>query len=314
MAQPFFSKTLLSSLLSKLFLLLIQAIGLLPIAFRSKLGNIIGQCIGMIPFREQIIARLQLKTFLKSSNPARDARKVFGHFAALLFEATNLQPYLDNPEKYIDFPNSNLIHELLEKPGPIIALSAHTGNWELLAAFLAQTGVAVVTIGRKMRIQAFQNVVMRYREHHKVHTIWREGIYRQRELVKLMKKGGILAALVDQDTVVSDTSSEFFGHYVNVPSSLIDYGKRINARFVTTFNFKKENGQFLILVDEISQNCTSQEIIDIYNKRLEEHIRKFPTQWVWFHKRWRTQESGKTLSSSEYIELLSSRSSSVPSA
>ena len=66
--------------------------------------------------------------------------------------------------------------------------------------------------------------------------------------------------------------------------------------------FEKENGDYILYLNEI-KNTDIQVIVDKYHLDLENALRAHPEQWVWFHKRWRTQ-NGKTMSSKEYLNYL----------
>ncbi|MCB0320802.1 MAG: lysophospholipid acyltransferase family protein, partial [Bdellovibrionales bacterium] len=199
---------------------------------------------------------------------------------------------------------------IIESHSPCIALTAHTGNWELMAAYFASLGIRVVTIGRVTRNRFAHRLVSTLREHYGVHTVWRSGLQGHREIVKILKSGGTIAALIDQDTHVSSVNSTFFGNFARTPSSLIELGLRHNASFVTAFNFRQPNNTFLVRVEELHER-TVEGLVNSYNSRLEEYIRQFPGQWVWFHKRWRSLPSGERLSSSAYEEWLQQATESL---
>jgi lauroyl/myristoyl acyltransferase len=51
---------------------------------------------------------------------------------------------------------------------------------------------------------------------------------------------------------------------------------------------------------EIDSRQTEEEILTEYHSHLEDYIREYPAQWVWFHKRWRTLTDGTRLSARNY--------------
>jgi len=174
----------------------------------------------------------------------------------------------------------------------------------LMAAYIAEIGFEIVTVGREIRHAGLQQFIEESRSQLGIRTIWRGGLSGQRQLIQEMKNGKVVAALIDQDTRVHGQDSQFFGHYVTTPSSMIDLALRYNARIVTAFNYRLESGRYIIEIEEVKEERETQAIIDTYNSRLENIIQRYPEQWVWFHKRWRTLPDGKRLSSSEYMELL----------
>jgi KDO2-lipid IV(A) lauroyltransferase len=113
--------------------------------------------------------------------------------------------------------------------------------------------------------------------------------------------------LIDQDTKVESIPVSFFGQAAKTPVSLITLGKKSNARFVSAFLFRTGWFRFTVFVEQIPDGTTEEDILRVYNERLEQYIRRYPDQWVWFHKRWRTTPQGVTLSSKEYAAVLEAR-------
>jgi KDO2-lipid IV(A) lauroyltransferase len=96
----------------------------------------------------------------------------------------------------------------------------------------------------------------------------------------------------------------FFDTQAKTPSALIDLGKRFNARFVSAFITRTAGTNFEIHADELDSSKSTEEILREYHRNLERLIRERPDQWVWFHKRWRTDPSGNTLGTKEYLRKL----------
>jgi KDO2-lipid IV(A) lauroyltransferase len=187
---------------------------------------------------------------------------------------------------------------------PIICLTAHTGNWDLLAAYVISRGIPLTTIGREARNPTAQAILRSIREGYGIETIWRSDRSGLKRIISCLKERRVLAALIDQDTRVESVSSVFFDRPAKTPVSLITMGRKMNARFVTAFLFREGLGRYRVFVEDLGEADTDIEILDRYNKRLESYIRRYPSQWVWFHKRWRTTPDGVTLSSREYARTL----------
>jgi KDO2-lipid IV(A) lauroyltransferase len=85
--------------------------------------------------------------------------------------------------------------------------------------------------------------------------------------------------------------------------TIVTLAKRYNARISTAFLFRRRPGDYLVYFEPIDDHLSVEQILQTYNQRLEQLIRLYPEQWVWFHKRWRTQ-GGKRLSSSQYMAFL----------
>jgi KDO2-lipid IV(A) lauroyltransferase len=113
-----------------------------------------------------------------------------------------------------------------------------------------------------------------------------------------------MAALIDQDTRVDSVFVPFLGAPAKTPSALVDLGKRFNARFVSAFIVRTRGTHFEIHANELDGSKSTEEILEEYHRNLERRIRERPDQWVWIHKRWRSDPSGTTLGTKEYLKRL----------
>jgi KDO2-lipid IV(A) lauroyltransferase len=187
---------------------------------------------------------------------------------------------------------------------PTIVLTGHTGNWDLLAAYTIARGIEVATVGREARSPVLQHLLRSIRDGYGINTIWRSDKSGVKKLLALMKAGKVVAALIDQDTRVESLPVPFFDESAKTPSSLIALGKRHNASFMTMFLFRTSPSTYEVFAEPLNDSLSTEEVLQTYNQRLETLIRRFPEQWVWFHKRWRTSADGVTKSSREYIAWL----------
>lgn len=281
----------------------LRALGRLPFSLRSKCGYYLGCAVGLFPSREQRIARAQLRAFLGGDTRAM-TRRAFGSAGSYLLEVLSLQPMLSASYPKITCTNWERITHLLNSDRPVVAFTAHTGNWDLLAAYCIARGAKVSTIGREARHPIVQGVLTWMREQYGIETIWRSDRSGLKRLISCFREKRVIAALIDQDTRVESIFVPFFGRPARTPSSLAALGKKFDAYFVTAFIVRTADDRFEITIEELPQDIPDEEMLTLYNSRLEAIIRKYPEQWVWFHKRWRSMPDGHTLSSSEYLKWL----------
>lgn len=284
---------------------LIRAIGALPFAMRSAIGGGIGYIVGLFPFREARIARAHFSLFFPEQNAQKLAPQVFANLGRSILESFNLRPRITAPFSYVTCANWDEITSWTNDERPIIALTAHTGNWDLLAAYNIARGIPISTVGKEARNPHLQTALRSLRESYGVDTIWRSDRSGIKRIASCFKERRVMAALIDQDTRVDSVFVPFFGLPAKTPSALIDIGRRFNARFVTAFIVRTHGTRFEIHAKQIPDGLSTEEILTEYSSRLEQIIHAHPTQWVWFHKRWRSQSDGKTLSTREYLAWLS---------
>jgi Kdo2-lipid IVA lauroyltransferase/acyltransferase len=215
-----------------------------------------------------------------------------------------LSPILKNPDRYISVSGQKALQLLITPPKGVLALSAHLGNWDLLAAYLVKKGSPCATIGRITKNACFQKVMSDLRERYGIKTIWRSDKAGLKEMLAGLTKKRMIGALIDQDTSrVSNTISRFFGKPASSPIAMINMAKRYNCLVVACFLVRTALNRYTFYCSELDSTKSSEEILQEYNNTLEGLIRQYPGQWVWFHRRWRTLAEGR-LSSKAYLAYL----------
>ncbi len=295
-------------------LTIFDTIGALPLSVRRALGRCAGLLFSFLPTRDRLVATRQVECFLPTVSASSVVRGVYAHVGQVFMESINLFPLLQSPEKYVSCPEWPLAQSLLAQKRPIVALTAHTGNWDLLGAYWASQGVPLTTIGREARNKGLQYALLTLRDRYRIKTIWRSRSAGAKEIVNVLKSGEVIAGLLDQDTRVRSAFAPFFGRPVSVPTTLIELGMKHDAIFVSTFIFRESRGCYRIYLETFPDNANPENIIIEFNRRLEALIRQYPDQWVWFHKRWRTLPSGERVSGRRYAGLLRDWKLNAPTA
>ena len=177
----------------------------------------------------------------------------------------------------------------------VIALTGHIGNFELLAAYLSLKGYKLSVIGRDVYDSRLNQLLVRNRE-----SVGLENISSTddvRNMVKVLKAGRILGVLADQDsTRVKGTFVNFFGKPALTPVGPAVLSLKLDSPLVPMFILRNENEKYKVIVKpELklqSSGDKGKDIKDLTQKHtavLEEIIRKYPSQWLWMHKRWKSR-------------------------
>ena len=281
---------------------LFQLFRTIPVAVRGRLGELLGRAVGPLLGRDFRTATLQLERFLGASEPRRLAKGVFGHFGRMVAECVNVTPLLARATLTIN--DEALVERVRTDGRGTLALTAHLGNWDLLAAFLHRRGLSITTVARKARRPSAHRILEQLRAEYGLHCIWRSDRDAPLRIRETLRNGGILAALIDQDTRVKSAFGEFFGAPAPVPTSLLNLARRMDARIVHAFILRTGQYSFHLDVQEYPADLSEAELLRQYHRALEQHIRRYPEQWVWFHRRWRTHPSGERMPGREYHRWL----------
>ena len=103
--------------------------------------------------------------------------------------------------------------------------------------------------------------------------------------------------LIDQDTNVPGVFVDFFGRKAWTPSGLAVLALKTGAEVLVNVNQKLDKfGHKTVVSGPLTIEPSGdfdKDVVALTQKAssvLEEHIRKYPEQWVWFHERWKTQK------------------------
>lgn len=300
--------TCFKDLLSKaISLFLFGFLGNLPICIRNFLGEFIGRISRFFLTREVKIATAQLNLFFDKEQSNLIVVKLFKHIGSMILESINTFPIIKNGEFNWASISGVSKEEVSNLNKGALALTAHIGNWDLLGSYFSNLGLEVATIGRKARNPIAHFLLEKLRSRNKIFTLWRTEKSNAREVLSLFKNKKIVAALIDQDTVVRSTFSKFMGIPSKTPSGLIELAQRLSIPIYTVFLIKEGFLKYKIFIERIDTTMSEQEILDFYHTQLENCIKIYPWQWMWFHKRWRSFFDGTTMGTKDYLVWLKSR-------
>lgn len=175
----------------------------------------------------------------------------------------------------------------------VVALTGHIGCWELLAAYFAAKGYRVNVVYRELRDARLEELLVRTRRRHGINSIPRgAGAV---SAFKALKRGEILAMLIDQDIDVEGVMVPFFGVSAHTPRGAAAFAVRAGAPVVPLAIHMLPGGRHRIIVkpplDPPRAGSPEGEAVDDLTARgtaaIEGFVRMCPQQWVWFHDRWR---------------------------
>lgn len=172
----------------------------------------------------------------------------------------------------------------------ILILTGHCGNWELIGTALHQGGVPPAAIARPLDDAGLQQLLVDLRDHLGTTTIARGTRGAARQLLEVLRGGGALAMLIDQDTKVDGVWVPFFGRPAFTPVGAAEIALRQKANVIPSFIERRPDGNHLIrFLPALDLPPEPREATALMTAKIEEQVRRRPEQWVWWHKRWRRQ-------------------------
>ena len=234
-------------------------------------------------------------------------RGVYEHFCMLLMEILHIPRKLD-PTTWRDritlVGQGEVLNRLLEG-GPLIMLTGHFGNWEMAGYLFGVFGFPPNSVARTLDNPYLDAFLRGFRERTGQRMIPKNGGYGQ--MLEVLRGGGILSFLADQDAGQRGLYVDFFGRPASTHKAIALLAIEHNAPVVVGYarrigpEFRYEVGCDAII--EPSEWAESSDGVRLltqrYTSALEGYIRKNPEQYLWLHRRWKHQPKPKSNASAQ---------------
>lgn len=247
-----------------------------------------------IPIRKKIVKK-NLKIafpYLKDDELNRLIKKIYLNLFLVLVEILYL-PYFkrDEIEELVKI-NSELITDELSKNKGLIFVSAHFGNWELMAiASALKLNKTYSIVIKPLRNPYVDDYINQWRTKFG-NRIVPLGIS-IKNIFRELKEKNIVALLADQRASINSMEMEFFGKKTHVYEGPAVLSIKTGAPLIFAIAIRQPDYSYLIELVKIpvpdieDDNQKAYEITKNYIQLLEDYIRRYPDQWFWFHNRWK---------------------------
>ena len=189
----------------------------------------------------------------------------------------------------INITGKEILEKIRLEKTPVIFVSGHFSNFELMAMEIEKSGVNLSAIYRPLN-NIFLNILMeRIRKKYICKNQIKKGTSGVRELLRLYKKGYSIALMIDQ-RVSQGIKSKFFNEEAFTTTIPAQFIKKFNCKVVPISIERHNDINFNIKVEkpmEFSKNSSTEKITRELNIWLEKTILKNPGQWIWSHGRWK---------------------------
>lgn len=278
-----------------LFISLSRFIGIFPLKFARKFAYIIGFVFYyFVPIRKEV-ARKNIKLAFpeKSDSEIRKIlKKSYINFSIVFIEILYMYKFDFNKLKDVIKIEDYDLQDIVSQGNGLILLSAHFGNWEMLAASsAAKFGYPYSIVVKDVR----NSLVDRFMND--LRCKWGNKIIKPgaalREIIKEIRDKKIVALLADQRATMEAPKMKFFGKETSVYTGPAYLAVRLKTPILCYLGYRNDDGTYSIRSHKIKvdDNLSDEEKVIQITKRyfeiLETEIRKYPDHWLWFHDRWK---------------------------
>jgi KDO2-lipid IV(A) lauroyltransferase len=258
----------------------------------QAVGRGLGELAWLLGLRDRGRALAHLELALPEAD-RRERRRIAR--ACFLHQGTNLAEDLRlltascfEAEVWTDVEGWEVVQELQKEGRPVMILTGHCGNWELLAALINCRQLAMTVVARRLDEPELQEILLALRRRYGTDTIERGESGSARRLLQVFRDGGALGMLIDQDIRVDGVWVPFFGRPAHTPVGAAKIALRQGAAVVPAFIERRPGGRHLArFLPPLDLPEDPEAATAAMTAVIEEQVRRVPEQWVWMHRRWR---------------------------
>ena len=287
---------------SRVLMAIIQA---LPRDIAIKLAGMIGEIAAIIDVHDRQLAESNLRRAYgqiwseqKIELVAKECFVQIARNAADVIRSQHISP--EDLADLVDVEGMEYFDEAYAQGKGAIVITGHIGNFELSAAWMsAVKKVPVSVIGRKLYDERFDRLVVENRRRFGMEVIPSDASAKR--VYSALKEGRVLGVLMDLDSSrVAGLFIPFFGTPAKTAAGPVVIGRHTESPVVPIAMFRTEDDRYLIkILQSFKFPKTDDKEADITNgllkcnHALEELINYDPTQWIWFHNRWKSKPGGQ---------------------
>ncbi len=222
-------------------------------------------------------------------------RRVYANLGMNIAELARLPAASDETiRSLITIEGEEIAREALRRGKGALILSAHLGNWDLLCTFVPRLGYPLTIITKDIRNKALNEFWMAIRERFGLKFVPAHNSYRQ--CLHALKRNELVGFIFDQNMIADEgIFVDFFGRPACTSPGLAFMSAQSGAPVVPAFMVRQEGGRHVIRILPAIEPPpdrkpeTIREFTQRYTRIVEDVVREHPDQWIWIHRRWRTQ-------------------------
>ena len=272
-----------------IFFLIFKIIGLKN---SSALGGKLFKIIGPFFRSSDLIHKNIKKAFpnISQDKIIKITNEMWNNYGRIFAEYMFIKKFRQNrSKKNIIIEGQEILNKIRDKGTPVVFVSGHFSNFELMAMQIEKSGINLSTIYRPLNNFFLNHLMEKIRKNFICKKQIKKGMGGMRELIKLHKKNYSTALMIDQ-RVTEGIKSIFFNHEAfttTIPAQLV---KKFGVSIVPIYIERFEEIKFKMIVYEpiyFTKDSSVKIITNKLNKILEKMILKKPEQWIWSHNRWK---------------------------
>ena len=259
--------------------------------------------------KQKAIARETLSIAFGDEKSPREIdqiiKRCFENLGQAMIELVYFLGHPGEVDQRISFEGKEYLDAALEKKCGVIAVTAHFGNFPLMMLSFARQGYPVNSIIRPARDRNLEEYLYNKRKEVGVKTIYAMPRHQcVTDSLKVLRNNEILFVPIDQNFGrQGGVFVDFFGQKAATAPGPIVFSLRTKAVILPMFIIREKDDQHKVIIEPplvVEEKDTEEETIRFNISKItsliEQYIRRYPHEWGWMHRRWKSQPDKKKMS------------------
>jgi KDO2-lipid IV(A) lauroyltransferase len=283
----------------------LSTLGLLPMSLALAAGRGLGNLAYRFAGNLRRTGQTNLKLAFPEKTEAERSEIIRGCFQSLGRQLGIFSKFANSPPEdlYKVFKITGLEHyeKLKAENKGVVFFTAHLGAWELLPLCSSLRGNPLNVVVRRLDNPKVEELVEKTRARWGNQTL--DKLSAGRQMIKVLRSGEALGLLTDLNVVDEEAIFvDFFGVPAATNFMVAKLALRTKAPIMPMFApWDRKLQKFDLQVSPpVEVEVTGDEEADVRNltaklsRITEEKINRYPDQWLWIHKRWKTRPPGES--------------------
>jgi len=282
-------KYFIQFLIISFFFLIFKIIGL---KFSSYISGKLVSFIGPL-FRSKNLIRsniLKALPHLNQNEIKKISNGMWTNYGRILAEYIFIKDFRKSKlTSNIQVIGQTILDKIKKDNEPVIFISGHFNNFELMAMHIEKSGINLAAIYRPLNNQFLNFIMEKIRNKYICKNQIKKGISGTKQLLSFFKKNTSIALMIDQ-RVSQGIKCNFFQHEAFTTTIPAQFVKKFKCKIVPIYIERVSKVNFKLTIHKPLEYKNDQSIESItldLNYLLEKFILKNPEQWIWSHNRWK---------------------------
>lgn len=280
-------------------------VSIMPARFLYSFANFVSFLAYRFAGKQKRIALDSLSLAFGKEKTALERQEITKEcFTFMAKSAVELMFFFDKPlilKKRVGLIGKENLDNALSRGRGAILVSAHFGNFPLLLGRLAVEGYPAGGIMKPMHDKGVEKIFLEKRKRFGVKTIYsqpREECVNN--TIRALRENELVFIPIDQNFGSGGVFVNFFGKKAATAAGPVILAQRTGAALLPCFIVRQADDTHKIIFEpaiNLEEGKDSRETVRVNIQKLtgiiEAYIRKYPAEWGWIHRRWKSQPNTK---------------------